>query len=112
MSNIGHVQYFKSDDSGKLNAIWVHAEDGHGKGVAIGNPSGKFDGKYQVKYFDKNDILVAELDLEIINNGHNYELTWSKDGVVTSIGIGMENSNVLSAGYYDVMWFMKLSDHP
>lgn len=102
MSNIGHVQYFKSDDSGELKAIWVHAEYGYGKGLAIGKPSGKFDGKYTINYFDKNDILVAELDLEIINKGHNYDLIWSKYGVFTSIGIGMENSNVLSAGYYDV----------
>ena len=102
MSNIGHVQYVKNGNSGELNATWVHSEYGHGKGLAIGKPSGKFDGKYAIKYFDENDILVAELDLVIINNGFNYDLTWSKDGVVTSVGIGMENSNVLSAGYYDV----------
>jgi len=55
-----------------------------------------------VKVVQNSGSLLIELDLEIISNGHRYDLTWSKDGVVTSIGIGLENSNTLSAGYYDV----------
>ncbi|MCJ8337354.1 MAG: hypothetical protein MJK10_02690 [Pseudomonadales bacterium] len=102
MSNIGHVQYFKGDNPGELKAAWVHADYGRGTGLAVGDANANFAGNYQIRYFAENGSLVAELDLEIISNGHSYELTWSKEGAVTSIGIGMENSEVLSAGYYDV----------
>ncbi len=102
MSNIGSVQYSKSDIIGELNAIWVHADYGHGTGLATGGSSTDFGGKYQIRYFNEKGACVAELDLEIIKNEHRYDLTWSKNGIVTSIGIGMENSNTLSAGYYDV----------
>jgi len=45
---------------------------------------------------------VAELELEIIHLDDTYKVTWSNNGVVSSIGIGMERDNVLSVGYYDV----------
>ncbi len=117
MANIGHVQYSKGDVSGELKAVWIHDDYGSGTGLAIGNTSSEFEGanferanfegasfegKYQIKYFDESGSLMAELDLEIINNGNFYKVTWSKVGVVTSIGIGQETSNVLSVGYYDV----------
>ncbi|KGJ93997.1 hypothetical protein [Colwellia psychrerythraea] len=102
MSNIGHVRYSKGDKAGELKAVWIHDDCGQGTGLAIGDSNTKFEGKYQIKYFDENGTLQAERDLEIINNGNSYKLTWSKNGVVTCVGIGMENSNILSAGYYDL----------
>jgi len=102
VSNIGHVQYFKGDKAGELKALWIHADYGAGTGLAIGGSTARFEGNYQIQYFDESGSLLIELDLEIISNGHRYDLTWSKDGIVTSIGIGLENSNTLSAGYYDV----------
>ena len=102
MSNIGHVQYSKGDVTGELKAVWVHDDYGRGTGLATGNENSEFEGNYQIKYFDENSILLAELDLEIINNGSSYNVTWSKGGRVTSVGIGMENSSTLSVGYYDV----------
>jgi len=102
LSNIGHVQYSKGNVTGELKAVWVHDDYGRGTGLATGNTTSKFEGTYQIKYFDMGGILLAELDLEIINNGSSYNVTWSKNGLVTSIGIGMENSKVLSVGYYDV----------
>jgi len=102
LSNIGHVQYSKGDATGELKAIWVHDDYGKGTGLATGNEGYKFEGNYHIKYFDEDGILLAELDLEIINNGSSYNVTWSKHGIVTSLGIGMINSNILSVGYYDV----------
>ncbi len=106
MSNIGYVQYTKGDKFGELKAVWVHAVYGRGTGLAKGNSSDSFEGNYQITYFDENETLQAELELEIVKNGLSYELTWSKNGVVTSIGLGMENSDILSAGYYDVKWLI------
>ncbi len=102
MSNIGHVQYSKGDYAGELKAIWVHADYGRGTGLATGGSSNGFEGKYRIEYFDENGISQAEVDLEISFNGHSYDLTWSKDGNITGIGVGMEISNILAAGYYDV----------
>jgi sporulation protein YlmC with PRC-barrel domain len=102
MSNIGSVQYSKGDKIGELKAVWIHADYGHGTGLAIGDPNTKFEGKYQIKYFDENGSFLTDLDLEIIKNDQRYDLSWSRNGVVTSIGIGIENSNTLSAGYYDL----------
>lgn len=100
MSNIGHVQYSRSDNLTDFRAVWVHAEYGHGTGLAVGESNAEFEGVYQIKYFDENGTLLAERDLEIVKNEHNFELTWSENGVVRSIG--MKNSNILTAGYYDV----------
>ena len=102
MSNIGSVQYSKGDKVGELRAIWVHADYGQGTGLAIGEPNTTFEGKYQIRYFDGNGEFLTALDLEIVKNEHCYNLSWSKNGVLISIGIGIENSNILSAGYYDV----------
>jgi len=102
MSNIGHVQYTKSDVLGELKAVWVHDDYGMGTGLATGNDNSKFEGSYQIQYFDEAKVLVAELELEITHLGDTYKVTWSNNGVVSSIGIGMERDNVLSVGYYDV----------
>lgn len=102
LSNIGHVQYSKGDVTGELKAVWVHDDYGRGTGLATGNANSEFEGNYQIKYFDENSIFLAELDLEIINNGSSYNVTWSKSGRVTSVGIGMENASTLTVGYYDV----------
>ncbi len=53
MSNIGHVQYSKDDVTGELNAVWVHDDYGRGTGLATGNTNHKFEGNYQIKYFDE-----------------------------------------------------------
>jgi len=102
LSNIGHVQYSKGDVTGELKAVWLHEDNGRGTCLATGSTNSEFEGNYQIKYFDENSILLAELDLEIINNGSRYNLTWSKGGLVTSVGIAMENSSTLFVGYYDV----------
>lgn len=106
MANIGHVQYQKGDQSGELKAVWTHDDYGCGTGIATGittsEANSTFAGNYQIQYFDNEDNLQAELDLEIKKNNHHYKLTWRKNGTITSIGIGIENANVLSAGYYDV----------
>ena len=102
MSNIGAVQYSKGNSVGELKAVWIHADYGHGTGLAIGGQSTKFDGKYEIKYFDSNGSLLTVLDLEIIKNEQRYDLSWSKNGVVISIGIGVENFDILSAGFYDL----------
>ncbi len=102
MSNIGSVQYSKGDKVGELKAVWIHSDYGNGTGSATGSLSAKFEGKYEIKYFDNNGSFLTVLELEIIKNDQRYDLSWSKNGVVTSIGIGVANSGLLSAGYYDV----------
>ena len=102
MPNIGHVQYRKSNNSGELIAEWIHADYGRGTGIASGNNDHTFAGNYLIQYFDSQHTLVAELDLEITHKTDAYHLTWRKNGIVTSVGVGMENAGVLNAGYYDV----------
>jgi len=106
MANIGHVQYQKGDQLGELKAVWTHDDYGCGTGRATAATTDKenpiFSGDYQIQYFDHEGNLQAELDLEIEKSGHCYKLTWRKNGKTTSIGIGIETTGVLSAGYYDV----------
>ena len=103
MANIGHVQYQKGEQSGELKAVWTHDDYGRGTGLATGlTTNSTFAGLYQIQYFDNIGNLQAKLDLEIEKSDHCYKLTWRKNGTITSIGIGIENANVLSAGYYDV----------
>ncbi|GAA0819477.1 hypothetical protein KO495_02945 [Colwellia sp. D2M02] len=102
MSNIGSVQYSKGNKVGELKAVWIHSDYGNGTGSATGSQSATFEGKYEIEYFDCNGLSLTVLNLEIIKNAQRYDLSWSKNGVVTSIGIGVVNSGVLSAGYYDV----------
>lgn len=103
MSNIGHVQYSKGKNTNELKAVWVHAVSGRGTGLATGESNAEFEGEYLIKYFDESGAVQAELDLEIIRNDQYFDLIWRKKGVVTSVGIGMENANILSAGYCDVL---------
>ena len=106
MANIGHVQYQKGNQSGELKAVWTHDDYGCGTGLATdittGEPNSTFAGNYQIQYFDNEGSLQAELDLEIQKRNGCFALTWRKNGAITSIGIGIETANVLSAGYYDV----------
>jgi hypothetical protein len=46
---------------GELKAVWIHADYGHGTGLAIGAQSTKFEGKYEIKYFDSNVALANKL---------------------------------------------------
>jgi hypothetical protein len=102
MSNIGHVQYKKNENGDALTAVWAHDDYGYGTGKATGILNTSFEGNYQIKYFDNDGSLQAELALEIKKEAHCYNLIWRKNNKITSRGIGMENSGVLSAGYYDV----------
>ncbi|WP_028772704.1 hypothetical protein [Shewanella waksmanii] len=103
MPNIGHVQYCKGDKPNELKAVWVHADYGQGTGLAIGDSNTHFEGNYLIEYFDESGTVLAKLDLEIVSNGTSFHLTWRKDGGVTSLGVGLESSGILSAGYYDVV---------
>lgn len=102
MSSIGYVLYKKTDQPGVLDAVWTHSEDGSGTGIATGRPSDTFAGVYRVRYLDEDGGFSAERDLEIRQEGPHYLLTWSQDDKVTAIGIGMEHSEGLSAGYREI----------
>lgn len=96
------VLYKKGDKEGTLNAEYCHSVDGKGNGIAHGNSKEGFEGEYQIQYFDDKGSLQAERDLEIQKKGDCFYLTWSKNGSITSTGIGFENAEGLLVGYHDV----------
>ncbi|WP_147394995.1 hypothetical protein [Alginatibacterium sediminis] len=67
--------------------------------MATGNNQLSFDGSYTITYFDAHGALLTVLNLVIIKRKHHYDLSWFKDDVLVSVGIGLESANALSAGF-------------
>ena len=102
MDNIGFVLYKKGIEPGTLNAKWNHSTLGSGRGIASGGSAEDFVGNYRIRYFNENGEVVADRDLEILKNGDNFSITWSKDNKVTAIGIGILVEDGLAAGWKNV----------
>jgi hypothetical protein len=98
-ANIGVVLYTKSRSPGTLNARWMYTNAYRGPGLATGGPKEGFAGHYHVRYFYDDGKVSDEYDLAIEKTGDCYEVTWTSDGKVEAVGVGMEVENGLAVGW-------------
>lgn len=98
-SNIGFVLYTRSHAPGTLNARWIYTDKYRGPGIATGGPKEGYAGRYHVRYFYENGEFSDEYDLVIERTGDIYEASWTSDGKVRAVGVGMEVENGLAVGW-------------
>ena len=98
-SNIGFVLYTKSYAPGTLNARWIYANKYSGPGIATGGPKEGYAGNYHVRYFYDSGKFSDEYDLVIEKTGDVYNVTWTTNGKVGAVGVGMEVENGLAVGW-------------
>ena len=98
-SNIGFVLYAKSHSPGTLIARWMFTKSYRGPGLATGGPKEGFAGHYHVRYFYDDGKFSDEYDLLIEKTRDCYEVTWTTDGKVQAVGIGMEVEDGLAVGW-------------
>ncbi|RPI74682.1 MAG: hypothetical protein EHM45_17780 [Desulfobacteraceae bacterium] len=102
MTDIGCVLYRKGAEPGTLTAQYCHSELGHGTGQATGGPLTGFAGRYRIRYFDDQGTEIADRELDIQKDGGSYRLRWIHNGAIRALGIGMETSEGLAAGWCNV----------
>ena len=98
-SNIGVVFYTKTQSPGTLIGRWMFTNAYRGPGLATGGPKEGFAGRYHVRYFNDDGSFSDEYDLHIEKTGDCYEVTWSTDGKVQAVGVGMEVGGGLAVGW-------------
>ena len=102
MNNIGVVFYQRDEENGDLFAVWQHSDYGSGTGVAKAIKTAKYEGNYQVNYYNVKGELVAELELRIDKSKDIFLLSWSKNNIKKAEGIGFETDHGLCVGYHDL----------
>ncbi len=101
MIDIGIVHYRVKNEN-EIDAIWYSSrldKKETGKGIAKGDTSNGFPGEYKITYFDPDGNNTGTFDLKIIKSGAVNELFWSLEGEILFVGVGIETSNGLSAGW-------------
>ena len=102
MIDIGVVYYEIRPEGGQIDAKWyttrLEAKQA-GTGLAIGDTSNGFPGRYEISYYFPDGALSIVLDLEIEKTGDVYELRYKKDGETLLAGVGFETPHGLVAGY-------------
>jgi opacity protein-like surface antigen len=98
-ANIGFVLYTKTHSPGTLVARWMYTNAYRGPGLATGGPKEGFAGHYHVRYFNDDGKFSDEYDLLIEKTGDCYEVTWTSEGKVQAVGVGMEVEHGLAVGW-------------
>ena len=108
INNIGSVIYTKTNTG--ITAVWVFAKNGkttHGTGVGIRSTQPQkqngFEGTYEIIYTTSEGVKYPPLKLIISQERAYYKLVWQANGKDNFAGIGLENNNKLSAGWFDVV---------
>ncbi len=70
-----------------------------GSGIVKGDTSNGFPGNYIVTYYDSDGSEAGTFDLNIKKTGSIYDLSWSKDGELIYIGVGIETSDGMAISY-------------
>ena len=98
-ANIGFALYSKTRSPGTLVARWMYTNAYRGPGLATGGPKEGYAGHYHVRYFYDDGKFSDEYDLTIEKNGDGYDVTWTSEGKVQAVGVGMEVENGLAVGW-------------
>ena len=102
MIDIGIVHYRIKSVENEIEAIWYSSrldKKETGKGVAKGDTSNGFPGEYVISYFNPDGSESGTFDLKIKKTDSIYDLTWSKEGEVLFVGVGIKTPDGLVAGW-------------
>ncbi len=102
MIDISVVHYRINSTGDAIDAIWYTTRLGNkktGTGIAKGDFLNGFPGNYVINYFYPDGSEAGTFDLKIEKTGSIYDLSWSKDGEMVDIGVGIETSDGLAASW-------------
>jgi len=105
MLDIGIVYYRIGKNGSNLHAIWHTTrlnEKAIGTGIAKGDTSKGFPGDYVITYFNPDGSEAGTFDLKITQSGPVYDLSWSKNGVLLFVGVGIDTPEGMAAGWRKV----------
>ena len=105
MIDIGVVYYRMGATSNTIEATWYTSrleKRETGRGLANGDTSNGFPGEYFVAYFHPDGSKAGTFDLRIEKAGAVYDLSWSQQGKLTHVGVGIEVADGLAAGWRKV----------
>ena len=105
MIDIGVVYYRIRPTGNIIDATWYTSRldtKETGRGVAKGDTSNGFPGNYVVTYFYPDGSEAGTFDLKIEKRGPIYDLSYSKNAELLFVGVGIETSDGLAAGYRKV----------
>ncbi len=105
MIDIGIVYYRMGREENTIDAIWYTSrldKKEIGKGIARGHTSDGFPGDYVVTYFYPDGSEAGTFDLRIMKTGPVYDLSYSKDGKLLFLGVGIDTADGMAAGYRKV----------
>jgi hypothetical protein len=102
MLDIGVVYYRIRPTENAIDAIWYTSrleEKETGIGIAKGDTSKGFPGNYIVTYYYPNGSEAGTFDLKITKTGPVYDLSYSRNGKLLFLGVGIDTSDGMAAGY-------------
>ena len=102
MIDIGIVLYRIKSTGNEIDAVWHTTRLGKkeiGTGIAKGNTTNGFPGNYVVTYFAPDGSEAGTFELKIEKTNSIYDLFWSKKGELLYMGVGIETSDGLAAGW-------------
>ncbi|MBI5601800.1 MAG: hypothetical protein HY879_00435 [Deltaproteobacteria bacterium] len=102
MIDIGVVYYRMGATGNTIEATWYTSrleKKETGRGTATGDTSNGFPGDYVVTYLYPDGSEAGTFDLKIEKTGPIYDLSYSKNGEILFVGVGVETSDGLAAGY-------------
>jgi len=105
MIDIGVVYYRIKSSGNTIDATWYTSrldKKETGKGIAGGDTLNGFPGDYIVTYFYPDGSEAGTFDLKIEKNGPIYDLSYSKSGELLFVGVGIDTSDGMAAGYRKV----------
>jgi len=105
MIDIGIVYYRMGRAENTIDATWYTSrldKKEIGKGIARGDTSNGFLGDYVVTYFYPDGSEAGTFDLKIRKTGPVYDLSYSRDGKLLFLGVGIDTSDGMAAGYRKV----------
>ena len=102
MIDIGVVYSRIKSTGNAIDATWYTSrldKNETGSGIAKGDTSNGFPGNYIVTYIYPCGREAGTFDLEIKKKGPIYDLTYSKNGELLFVGVGIETPDGLAAGF-------------
>jgi hypothetical protein len=102
MMDIGVGYYRISPGGNAINAIWYSTRMDKkeiGTGLAKGDASHGFPGRYTVTYLRSDGSEAGTFDLEIEKNGSIYDLSYKRDGELLFVGVGIDTAGGMAIGY-------------
>jgi hypothetical protein len=105
MLDIGVVYYRIRTSGNVIDAIWHSTRLGRkevGRGIANGDTSNGFPGDYVVTCYYPDGSEAGTFDLKIEKTGPVYDLSYRVKGELLFVGVGIEASDGLAAGYRKV----------